>query len=82
MAAKDPVVRSAAASIAALTRWSKQDGKEQAARMQRGLMAKFEREVDPEGVLPVAERQKRAKRARRAHMIALSLLARKARLST
>lgn len=32
----------------------------------------FEREVDPEGVLPPAERERRAAHARKAHMLGLS----------
>lgn len=38
----------------------------------RGFRARFEREVDPEGTLPPAERAARAERARRAHMLTLA----------
>lgn len=38
----------------------------------RGFFARFERQVDPEGVLPPEERAKRAERARRAHMLTLA----------
>lgn len=38
-----------------------------------GFMARFEREVDPEGRLPEAERLRRALAARRAYMTRLAL---------
>jgi hypothetical protein len=43
-----------------------------AARARSGFLSKFEREVDPEGVLPAAERAARAKLAMRAHMSRLA----------
>ena len=43
------------------------------------LQAKFERQVDPEGTLPPAERAKRAENARRAHYQRLSLRSAQAR---
>jgi hypothetical protein len=60
-----PAQRSMRARIAANTRWSR-DGerKANAERAQRGLLAKFEAEVDPDGVLPEAERLHRATEAR------------------
>lgn len=71
MAAADPKRRSTNASIAALSRWSKQDSKQGIAPARRGFEARFEREVDPEGVLPVDERLRRANCAMRAHMARL-----------
>lgn len=65
--------RSQRARLAALTRWSREDPKEQAARLQQGLLARFAREVDPDGVLPPAERARRAECARRAHYARLGL---------
>ena len=38
----------------------------------RGFRTRFERIVDPEGVLPPDERKRRADRARRAHMLSLA----------
>jgi hypothetical protein len=35
-------------------------------------MARFYKEVDPDGVLPEAERHKRAQHAMRAHMLTLA----------
>lgn len=71
--AMTPEQRSARARLAALTRWSKEDPVATATRGQRGLIARFEREVDPDGTLAPAERQRRAEAARRAHMLRLSL---------
>jgi hypothetical protein len=43
------------------------------------FIARFEKEVDPERTLPVAERARRAESARRAHMSRLALASSKAR---
>lgn len=45
------------------------------------FLARFEREVDPDGVLPDAERQRRAEHAKRAHMTQLALWSAQARRS-
>lgn len=68
-----PEQRSQSARIAALTRWSKESPAANAARGQAGLLARFEREVDPNNELPPAERSRRAVAARRAHMSRLAL---------
>ena len=83
LAALTPAQRSMRARIAANTRWSR-DGERRAnaERAQRGLLAKFEAEVDPDGVLPEAERVHRAKAARRAHMAGLAFRSSKARTRT
>lgn len=44
-----------------------------AARGQAGLLARFEREVDPEGTLPPAERARRVEAAKKAHFQRLAL---------
>ena len=74
-----PEQRSQRARIAALARWSKEDPAPGAARGQAGLMARFEREVDPDGVLTPAERARRAECARKAHMTRLAFASSKAR---
>jgi hypothetical protein len=83
LAVLTPTQRSMRARIAANTRWSR-DGerKANAERAQRGLLAKFEAEVDPGGVLPEAERLRRAKAARRAHMQRLQFLSSRSRTRT
>jgi hypothetical protein len=40
---------------------------------RQAFLARFEREVDPDGVLPEAERHRRAEHAKRAHMTPLAL---------
>ena len=40
---------------------------------RNGFLARFEREVDPEGVLPEGERARRAEHARKAYMQKLAL---------
>jgi hypothetical protein len=66
MPAKDPADRHSIATIAALTRWSREDPKANAERGQAGLKRKFYDATDP--ALPEAERQRRAHAAYRAHM--------------
>lgn len=78
--AATPQQRSLAGSIAAQTRWLKETDRTAAAkRGMDGLLAKFEREVDPEGVLSSAERRARALAARKLHMTRLALASSKAR---
>jgi hypothetical protein len=40
---------------------------------REAFLARFEREVDPDDVLPQAERHRRAEHAKRAHMTKLAL---------
>jgi hypothetical protein len=68
------------ARIAAHASWAKET--DRTARTEPGrkaLMDRFEREVDPEGKLPPAERAKRAENARKAYYTALALKSAKAR---
>lgn len=74
-----PEQRSQRARIAALARWSKEDPAKNAERGQAGLIAKFEREVDPDGVLSDAERRRRAECRRREHLARLSYASSKAK---
>lgn len=67
------------ARIAALTRWSKEDPTPVGRRGQAGLLARFEREVDPNNELTAEERRRRAEAARRAHMTRLALASSKTR---
>jgi hypothetical protein len=52
---------------------SRHDSKEHLAPARRGFLARFELEVDPDGVLPIEERLKRAERARKAYMLRLAV---------
>lgn len=68
-----PAQRSLRARIASNAGWAVcPDRTAKAKNAQRGLLARFEREVDPDGVLPDDERLKRAQSARRAHMSRLA----------
>lgn len=71
--------RSQRARIAALSRWAKESPAANAARGQAGLAARFEREVDPAGLLPQHERVRRAEAARKAHMARLAARSAKVR---
>lgn len=80
MPAADPAIRSLSCSIAANERWAREPDRSAAtAKARAALDAKFEREVDPEGLLKPAERAKRAENARRAYYKRLALLSAKAR---
>lgn len=68
------------AKIAAAERWGRTSDRTAATEpARRGLRAKFEREVDPDGTLPPAERERRVGDLMRAHMLRMSLKARTAR---
>lgn len=72
--------RSLAASIAAHESWANtSDRSARTAPARAALMAKFEREVDPDGVLPPDERARRAEHKRRAYFQRLALKSAKAR---
>jgi hypothetical protein len=68
-----PAERSLRAKIGAHALHSKYDGTVVTERARAKFMSSFERQVDPEGVLPEAERLRRADHARRAHMAKLAL---------
>lgn len=77
-----PAERSLRASIAAHTRWantSAADRRRQADRGHAALLAKFAAQVDPDGTLTVAEREKRAQNAYAAHMKRLAFASSRAR---
>ena len=71
-----PAERSLRASIAAHTRWantSRAERQRLADNGQAGLLRRFAAEVDPDGTLPAAEREKRARGLLTAHMQRLAL---------
>jgi len=74
MPAADSESRSLVGRIAANERWSRCDDRSTATLPARSAMlAKFEREVDPDNVLDPAERTRRADHKRRAYMQRLAL---------
>lgn len=68
-----PTERRLLASRAALLRHARGTGPETTRAAREAQMARWERQVDPDGTLPPAERQIRAKRLQRAHMQAIRL---------
>jgi hypothetical protein len=74
-----PELRSQRARIAALTRWSREDPGPATKKARDGFNASFEREVDPEGILPEPERLRRAEAAKKAHFARLAMRSAKAR---
>jgi len=66
--------RSLAARAASHAKWAKCDDPPAATAAARaGLLARFEREVDPEGNLSPADRARRAEHARKAYYTRLAL---------
>lgn len=55
------------------------DSRDLTANARGAFLARFEREVDPDGVLPVTERRRRATHALRAYMTRLALRSTEAR---
>jgi hypothetical protein len=65
--------------IGGLALASQQDPREYTAAARAAFLRTFEAEVDPSGVLPPAERARRALAARRLHFTRLSYLSAKSR---
>ncbi len=75
----DARLRSLRARLAALTLHASTDSTLHTAPARKAFLAKFEDLVDPDLVLPVAERLRRAAIARRAHFTRLALASARAR---
>jgi hypothetical protein len=71
--------RSLRARLAAYALHAQHDPRETTANGRAAFLARFDREVDPEGLLEPDERRRRAEQARRAYFTRLSLAAVKAR---
>src|SRR5215212_6677588 len=71
--------RSLRARLAAYALHAQRDSRETTANGRAAFLARFDREVDPEGRLEPDERRRRAEQARRAYFVRLSLAAIKAR---
>jgi hypothetical protein len=75
-----PAERSLRARCASHTSWANtEDRAARTANGTRAFLARFERQVDPEGLLPPAERAQRAVSARRAYFADLARRSAKAR---
>lgn len=80
MPSKDPAERSLIARLAVYESWARcEDRSARGVPGQNALRARFEREVDPDGVLPPVELAKRADAARKAHFTRLALKSAQAR---
>ena len=74
MAQLSPEERRLQASLAVHESWARtQDRSERTRPAREALLRRFEREVDPDGVLDPEERQRRAEHARSAHYSRMAL---------
>jgi hypothetical protein len=73
--------RSLRGRIGAYALHSQHDPRVTTAPARAAFLDRFTREVDPDGVLPEAERQRRAEYARKAYFAGLALKSAKARRS-
>ncbi len=80
MAARNESDRQQYAGAASLDRWSRvKDRRTETAPARAGVDARFERQVDPDGVLDPEERMIRAEMAKKAHMRRLAIKSAQAR---
>lgn len=70
---RTPEQRRRHAQMAAYAMHSKHDPRETTRAARAGFLARFEREVDPAGVLPPAERTRRAEAAKQSYMLKLAM---------
>ena len=74
-----PKERTLRAKIGALTLHSSRDSREITANARAAFLSRFERDVDPNGVLTLAERQRRAVIAKKLYFTRLALTSSRAR---
>jgi len=74
-----PAERILRARLAAYAMHARHDARRTSANGRAAFLARFEREVDPDGRLDPEERRRRAEQARRAYFARLSLAAARAR---
>jgi hypothetical protein len=74
-----PAERSLRARMAAHAMHARNDPAETTAKARAAFLDRFEREADPDGVLPPEERRRRAAHLRSAHFTRLALASAKAR---
>ena len=70
-----------AGRIGAHTQHARHDPRLTTAAARRAFMARFDRDVDPDGLLPETERQRRAESLRKAYFARLQFLSAQARRS-
>jgi hypothetical protein len=74
-----PAERSLRARMAAYCLHAQRDPRETTQAARDSFMARFERQVDPDNLLPLAERQRRAEAAKKAYFLKLALKSARAR---
>jgi hypothetical protein len=74
-----PSERTLRARVAAHAKHATHDPQAAMAKARAVFLATFEQQADPQGVLPPAERQRRAEQLRRAYFARLALASAKAR---
>jgi hypothetical protein len=74
-----PTERVLRARAAAHAKHAKYDAKAAMDKARAAFLASFERQADPEGSLPAAERERRAQQLRSAHFARLALASARAR---
>jgi hypothetical protein len=80
MARKPTSPQAVAGRIGAHESWARtEDRPARTAAARRAFLARFEREVDPDGTLSPAERERRAESARKAYFARLAMASAKAR---
>jgi hypothetical protein len=75
----NPGKRALRARIAAHAMHARHDARQTTAKARAAFLASFERQADPEGRLPAAERQRRAQQLHSAYFARLALASAKAR---
>ena len=80
--ADDPGFRSLRGRLGAFSQHAAHSTLDTTAAGRAAFLSKFELQVDPDGVLPVAERRRRADAALRAHMTRLAMKRKKRELYT
>jgi len=74
-----PAERTLRARLAAHTMHSRHDPRETTKAARAASLARFERQVDPDGILDAAERARRAEHAKRAFFTGMALKSAQAR---
>lgn len=77
-----PSIRSLRARLAAHAKWATTDPVEGTRAARVAFNDRFEKQVDPDGLLPAAERARRAEHARKAYFTGLALKSAVARRKT
>jgi hypothetical protein len=75
----NPSERALRARLAAHAMHGRNDARDTTAKARAAFLARFEHQADPDGVLPAAERQRRAQQLRNAYFARLALASAKAR---